>query len=770
MPGNSTTLQFTVPLADIASTQQRIPFRDCIPGEIHTVVGTNLVTCNNCTRGTYSFHPSDTECHICPAHASCPGLNVIDVHAGYWRVDQTSASVLECPQQQLCLGGTDTDDQCAEGSGGPYCSVCDDGYTPSRSGLCYPCDNAGDVASELVSTVLFVVVLLLGALAYKYRKRLAKLYTRSLNKVLKNRKLRTLRVKFKIIVSFCQIVYQLGPALNVVFPSIFVQYLNYYAIFQLNLLLLPNVSCMVPTSYYSGLLVSTISPFVFFAVIALLIQFLVLRARRLNERNPWYRREQATKDTITAAFLISYFVLVNVSTQIFRVFQCETFDDGRSYLVADYSIDCDAPDRSFYLAYGSVMILVYPIGIPLVYAMVLVAYRHQINPDWRKVVDSNEKAFVSNRVIQQEKIKVRNTYPEIDNIRNLFDSFTPKRWYFELFDCARRLCLGAVPVLIFRGSTLQIVIVLLISLASVAAFMYFNPYIHEHDNNLAVLSQWSITLILIAALIIKIEALSSDPNNAQGLGLVLIFLNVLIVVFALATAVANAKETDDLDPKGLFGLEGDDGAETGDEEADGKKRRKKSARQAEQQKKSSVFFAVNPLFGTARRTGASSGQQEQEATAAEGGREADSDLGSQGSDDEDGHSLDSDDDNFEELRRRRRQKSGAGEDEADEPDPEAEAPPRANRGILARVFSARQQQRQAGGSSSVDGQRAPSSASENGLELNTFRQQNPLHRPPEADQPAEEVEAPPHPAAVRTPSRQFSRDLTSTNIDSDDDE
>ncbi len=45
---------------------------------------------------------------------------------------------------------------------------------------------------------------------------------------------------------------------------------------------------------------------------------------------------------------------------------------------------------------------------------------------------------------------------------------------------------------------MQIIIVLLVSLASVGIFMYFKPYIHEMDSNLAIMAQWSITLVLIS--------------------------------------------------------------------------------------------------------------------------------------------------------------------------------------------------------------------------------------------------------------------------------
>ncbi len=68
-------------------------------------------------------------------------------------------------------------------------------------------------------------------------------------------------------------------------------------------------------------------------------------------------------------------------------------------------------------------------------------------------------------------------------------------------------------MLIARGTSIQIIIVLLLSLASVGVFMYFKPYIHNMDNNLAIIAQWSISLVLISGLIIKVEALSGGGSN-----------------------------------------------------------------------------------------------------------------------------------------------------------------------------------------------------------------------------------------------------------------
>jgi hypothetical protein len=48
-----------------------------------------------------------------------------------------------------------------------------------------------------------------------------------------------------------------------------------------------------------------------------------------------------------------------------------THTTGKSYLRADYSVECYTPQHKLYTAYAAVMTAVYPIGIPLLYAVVL---------------------------------------------------------------------------------------------------------------------------------------------------------------------------------------------------------------------------------------------------------------------------------------------------------------------------------------------------------------------------------------------------------------
>ena len=67
---------------------------------------------------------------------------------------------------------------------------------------------------------------------------------------------------------------------------------------------------------------------------------------------------------------------------IFATFQCEQLDDERRsrFLRSDFSVDCDTDFHRYTEYYALVMMLAYPIGIPLGYAYLLFGrFRVELN-------------------------------------------------------------------------------------------------------------------------------------------------------------------------------------------------------------------------------------------------------------------------------------------------------------------------------------------------------------------------------------------------------
>jgi hypothetical protein len=76
--------------------------------------------------------------------------------------------------------------------------------------------------------------------------------------------------------------------------------------------------------------------------------------------NHWTQQLRST--CVDICFFIAFLVYPGNSAIIFAVYSCESFDDGTSFLKADYSIDCNDPAHAVMVTYATLMFLVYPIG------------------------------------------------------------------------------------------------------------------------------------------------------------------------------------------------------------------------------------------------------------------------------------------------------------------------------------------------------------------------------------------------------------------------
>jgi hypothetical protein len=331
--------------------------------------------------------------------------------------------------------------------------------------------------------------------------------------------------------------------LNIIFPSIYMSFLNILFLFNLNLRVF-HLDCIYRQNFYDELVQATLAPFFLFTFIWIVLTIRLLIAYRVNAANPSYDMQKYRRGSIFAALIISFVLFSPISILIFQTFACDTFDDGSSYLIADYSISCNTDEHKFYTVYASVMVLVYPIGVPSVYLWLLRVEKDKVNPRTELVVRDDERHLVSESVIQQEKIKLRDSYQEIKYISFLYETYQPRRWYFEIIDCFRRLSLTAVPVLILRGTIAQIVLVLLFSLACVAAYTELKPFVSKSDNLVAIVTQWAITLTLIVALML--EAGSSTNSSKALLGAISLVVNIFVFLMTFYVTVAGEDDEDEL--------------------------------------------------------------------------------------------------------------------------------------------------------------------------------------------------------------------------------
>jgi len=98
----------------------------------------------------------------------------------------------------------------------------------------------------------------------------------------------------------------------------------------------------------------------------------------------WSLRKRRASSTAPCHFigfcLIVVFVALPICAKaIFTTFSCETLDGGETYyLTLDYQVRCDTAQHRWMLAYGCLMVLVWPVGVPLAFITLIQRHRREL--------------------------------------------------------------------------------------------------------------------------------------------------------------------------------------------------------------------------------------------------------------------------------------------------------------------------------------------------------------------------------------------------------
>ena len=170
----------------------------------------------------------------------------------------------------------------------------------------------------------------------------------------------------QILVTFTQILSKVATIYPVQLPSVFTSFWGNFNVLSFDLSTLP-LNCVFDSNFHDRLVLTTTAPIV--AVLGIASTWLVLRQRML-----WKGRDDLNASlsalaskSIRLAVMVLFTVFPMVSTTIFQTFQYdERLHDGSAYLRVDYSIQQNDPTHQGYVAYASVMSIVYCFGIPAV--------------------------------------------------------------------------------------------------------------------------------------------------------------------------------------------------------------------------------------------------------------------------------------------------------------------------------------------------------------------------------------------------------------------
>lgn len=550
----------------------------CEAGKYANVTGS--VACEKCPGPSYSLPASTTcelcrrdyyldpygDCQARPTGSVCKydGESTyidLEIDRGYWRISENSVDVLECPLPEACDGRSTSlevngsrrlrsfsNDYCSPGYVSTLCSVCDtknDYFKNFDTGKCEACSDVDSFVSLLAHspTVLTLVIIFLAvvivSVGVTILDRLRKHDDRegteresdaddADNKPLKDsphapRRRLQLGVELKQMISFAQIVATMRYTCGVTFPARFDSLLAILAIFNLDVYPALGMQCQVKYfDFINRMVCVTGGPFLFGTFMAAMHSFTT--SRRHHGHAFYY-----------GFWLLSFLSIVSASTVLVEFWQCRDFyvphsestgiDDSiendesgtiESYLIADLGINCDGERYAQYSIYVLLMMCIYPVGLPLLYATFIWEYREGLR---------------SSAVMERQASL---NYPNVGHILFLFEGYSSRFYWYELVDCLRRLGLtAALSIVSHMESVLSPTVGLVLSLISVHVAEW-RPFKESGDNTVGVVNQYLVVVFFLAAILLQTETVEEFAEDDH-------FGLLLVCIFSIGPIVAVTK-------------------------------------------------------------------------------------------------------------------------------------------------------------------------------------------------------------------------------------
>ncbi|CAM9547220.1 unnamed protein product, partial [Laminaria digitata] len=160
-------------------------------------------------------------------------------------------------------------------------------------------------------------------------------------------------------------------------------------------------------------------------------------------------------------------VFTSTSSAVLKTFACDNdVMEGESYLRADYSISCNTHKHGQFRKYAGLMVLVYPIGIPVLYFFVLWRKRELLNP---RIYSANKEEG------DGDSNKPRLAYPPLISYAG------SNLYYYEVVECGRRILLTEVLIFIAPHSAIQAAMACIFAFVSLLAFELTRPHVDAAD-------------------------------------------------------------------------------------------------------------------------------------------------------------------------------------------------------------------------------------------------------------------------------------------------
>ena len=241
-----------------------------------------------------------------------------------------------------------------------------------------------------------------------------------------------------------------------------------------------------------------------------------------HPRNPLSKMsdQQALSTTITMAFIIVFILYPFVSQTIFQGFSCRALAEDESWLTADYQVSCEGVAWKFWLFWGVLTAMLWPVGVPVFTLLILLRNKDMM---W-----------------------VRNS-PERDKFAFIVGDYKPQYFFWECLEMLRKVSLTGLLIFFSKGSLLQIIVAVMITFAFLIGTARNMPFKDELANNFKLATECCLLITLVFAIMLKVD-LRKEAVSADQIGFILLLNNTIVpgatLVLGYLMAMKAATEVD----------------------------------------------------------------------------------------------------------------------------------------------------------------------------------------------------------------------------------
>jgi len=303
---------------------------------------------------------------------------------------------------------------------------------------------------------------------------------------------------------------QFADAASVTYPGVYQDFLSAVDVINFDIgSALPAGCLWTGLNFHGRLLISTLGPL---AVVGFLAMTYLIALRRNGASSDAAVAEKIRHKHQAALLLLTFLVYSSVSSIVAQTWACDTLDDGIEYLRADYRIHCTDATHKAFEVYAGLMVLVYPVGIPLLYAALLFQHREVL-------ADAGADKTVA------------------QPIAGLFEAYRPERYYYEVVECGRRIMLTSTAVFIFPNTAAQTAIIMLIAFSFFAVFEILAPYASGADMWLSRGGHVIVFLSMFDLLLLRVDVSGERDQSQAAFAGVLVAGHVLMMLFIVVEVV-----------------------------------------------------------------------------------------------------------------------------------------------------------------------------------------------------------------------------------------